>query len=182
MGQEIITLSGTPDFTPIGKFMISSIHYIYITECVSLRTYYMYVYGLMTLGCLPGLVWTAFSWTYIILPSSGQWMICNKQFHYKRAHTSGALNLNFRIYLQGGFNQVCMNILQFLFGLCVRVDYMLYQISHWLNDTRMVHAWRSIWFKRNKVLKWNAMLKIHISIFLRDQYFEWTHHWVWISS
>ena len=42
-----------------------------------------------------------------------------KQFHHKRVHTSGALKLNFRIYLQGGFNQVCINILHFLFGLCL---------------------------------------------------------------
>ena len=80
-----------------------------------------YVYGLMiTLACLPGLVLTALSWTYIILPPSGQWIICNKAIpSQKDTHTSGALNLNFRIYLQGGFNQVCMNILHFLFGLCV---------------------------------------------------------------
>ena len=44
-----------------------------------------------------------------------------KQFHHKRTHTSGVLNLNFRIYLQGGFNQVCMNILHFVFDLCVLI-------------------------------------------------------------
>ena len=38
VGQEMLTLSGTPDFTPIAVFMISPIHYIHITECVSLRT------------------------------------------------------------------------------------------------------------------------------------------------
>ena len=46
MGQEMLTISGTPDFTPFGEFMISPlwefmispIHYIYITEFVSLRT------------------------------------------------------------------------------------------------------------------------------------------------
>ena len=38
MGQEILTLSGTPDFTPFGEFMMSPIHYIYITEFVSFRT------------------------------------------------------------------------------------------------------------------------------------------------
>ena len=42
-----------------------------------------------------------------------------KQFHHQRTHTSGALNLNFRIYIQGGFNQVCMNILHFLFALYI---------------------------------------------------------------
>ena len=38
VGQEILTLSGAPDFTPFGEFMISPIHYIYITEFVSFRT------------------------------------------------------------------------------------------------------------------------------------------------
>ena len=38
MGQEMLTLSGTHDFTPLGEFMISPIHYIYITEFVSLMT------------------------------------------------------------------------------------------------------------------------------------------------
>ena len=37
-GQEMFTLSGTPDFIPFGKFMISPIHFIYITEFVSFRT------------------------------------------------------------------------------------------------------------------------------------------------
>ena len=33
VGQEMLTLSGTPDFTPFGEFMMSPIHYnsIYIT-------------------------------------------------------------------------------------------------------------------------------------------------------
>ena len=38
MGQEMLTLSGTHDFTPFWEFMISPIHYIYITEFVSFRT------------------------------------------------------------------------------------------------------------------------------------------------
>ena len=41
VGQEILTLSGTPDFTPFGEFMILLIRYTYtlcITEFVSLRT------------------------------------------------------------------------------------------------------------------------------------------------
>ena len=37
----MLTPSGTPDFTPLGKFMISPIHYIYITEFVSLRTMFL---------------------------------------------------------------------------------------------------------------------------------------------
>ena len=47
VGQEMLTLSGTPDFTTFGELMISSIRYmyiIYITECVSLRA----IHGLMT--------------------------------------------------------------------------------------------------------------------------------------
>ena len=35
MGQEMLTLSGTPDLTRFWEFMISPIHYIYITEFVS---------------------------------------------------------------------------------------------------------------------------------------------------
>ena len=31
VGQEMLTLSGTPDFTPVGEFMISPIRYTYIT-------------------------------------------------------------------------------------------------------------------------------------------------------
>ena len=38
--QEILTLFGTPDFTPFGEFMISPIHYIHINEFVSLMTMY----------------------------------------------------------------------------------------------------------------------------------------------
>ena len=52
----MLTISGTPDFTPFGEFMISPIHYtytLYITEFVSLRT----VYGLMT----------ALSWTFFLM-------------------------------------------------------------------------------------------------------------------
>ena len=30
VGQDMITLSGTPDLTPFGEFMISPINYIYI--------------------------------------------------------------------------------------------------------------------------------------------------------
>ena len=30
MGQKMLTLSGTPDFTPFGEFMISPIRYNYI--------------------------------------------------------------------------------------------------------------------------------------------------------
>ena len=56
MGQEILTLSGTPDFTPFGEFMISP---IYPSKD--------YVHGLMTPVCLPGLVLTALSWTYFII-------------------------------------------------------------------------------------------------------------------
>ena len=41
VGQEMLTISGTPDFTPFGEFMILLIRYTYtlcITELVSLRT------------------------------------------------------------------------------------------------------------------------------------------------
>ena len=59
----------------------------------------------------------------MLLPS-GQWSICNKAIPSQK-DTSGELNLNFRIYLQGGFNQVCMNILHFLLGLCVLNTYCI---------------------------------------------------------
>ena len=41
MGQELLTLSGTPDFTPFGEFMILLIRYTYtlcMFELVSLKT------------------------------------------------------------------------------------------------------------------------------------------------
>ena len=38
VGQEMLTVSGTPEFTSFGEFMISPIHYTYIREFVSLRT------------------------------------------------------------------------------------------------------------------------------------------------
>ena len=44
--------SGTPDFTPFHPFII------YTLQSKD------YVYELMTRVCLPGLVWTALSWTY----------------------------------------------------------------------------------------------------------------------
>ena len=34
----MLTISRLPDFTPPGEFMISPIHYTYITECVSIGT------------------------------------------------------------------------------------------------------------------------------------------------
>ena len=36
MGQEMLIISGTPDFTPFGKYTISPIHYIYI-YCILLH-------------------------------------------------------------------------------------------------------------------------------------------------
>ena len=47
MGQEMLTLSGTPDLTPSGEFMISPIHNNYILLNWS---------GLMILVGLPALV------------------------------------------------------------------------------------------------------------------------------
>ena len=125
----MLTLSGFHTLWGVHDFNHSL--YIHYIICQSKD----YVYGLMTLVCLPGLVLTAFSWTYIILPPSGQWIICKKQFHHQRAHTSGALNLNFRIYLQGGFNQVCMNILHFLCGLCALTTFCIKLVID-----SMVHA------------------------------------------
>ena len=54
--QEMLTLSGTLDFTPFGEFMILPIHYmaLYI-HCIICQSK-DYVYGLMTMVCLPGLV------------------------------------------------------------------------------------------------------------------------------
>ena len=53
VGQEMITLFRTPDFTAFGEFISSPIHCIYITYiCQSTD----YVYRSMKLVCLPGLV------------------------------------------------------------------------------------------------------------------------------
>ena len=53
MGQKLLTLSGTPNFTTFGEFMIVLIRYIhYVLLNLSV---YDYGYGLMTR--LPGLVW-----------------------------------------------------------------------------------------------------------------------------
>ena len=41
MGQKVLTLFGTPDFTPFGEFIIAPIHYICTTEFVCLRTMFM---------------------------------------------------------------------------------------------------------------------------------------------
>ena len=47
VGQEMLTLCGTADFTPLGEFMISPIHYIYIIY-YRICQFYVYVYRLMT--------------------------------------------------------------------------------------------------------------------------------------
>ena len=162
------SLWGVHDFTH------SLYIYIYYRICQSKD----YVYGLMT--CLPGLVLTALSWTYIILPPSGQWIICNKAIPSQKGTHIWCAEFKFPDLSSRGLQSGLHEHPSF----CVwslRVDYM-YHNSNWLNDTRMVHAWRSIRFKRNNVLKWNVMLKIHIYIYLIVQYFEWTHYWVWISS
>ena len=57
VGQEMLTLPGTPDFTPFGEFMISLIHYIYtlyINELVSF------------VGLFAWISLTAWSLTYFI--------------------------------------------------------------------------------------------------------------------
>ena len=139
-----------------------------------------YVYGLMTLVCWPGLVLTALSWNYIILPPSSQWLIGNKAIPSQKDTHIWCTEFKFPDLSSRGLQSGLHEHPSF-FVCSLRVDYM-YQNSYWLNDTRMVYAWSSKWFKRNNVLKWNVMLKIHIYIFLRVQYVEWTHHWVWISS
>ena len=65
VGQEMLTLFGSPDFIPCGEFMISLFHYtVYIHYRIGQS--WNYVYGLMTLVCLPGLVLTILSRTYFI--------------------------------------------------------------------------------------------------------------------
>ena len=60
----MLTLSGTPDFTPFGEFMISSIHYrtLYITEFVSFRTMCLRINDsdLFAWISLTALSWTSF--------------------------------------------------------------------------------------------------------------------------
>ena len=55
VGQEMLTLSGTPDITSFGEFIILLLYIciVYYWIC----QFKDYVYGLMTLICLPGLVW-----------------------------------------------------------------------------------------------------------------------------
>ena len=131
------------------------------------------------------------------LPPAGQWIICNSitkghiwcaEFKFPDLSSRG---------LQSGQPEHCL-----IFACWLHVV----SNSHWLNDTRMVHAWRmSIWFKIN-VLKWNdnctVMLKIHIYIYfcessknsymyiyifvspvfwILDLVTSWMF-WVWISS
>ena len=81
LGQDMLTLSGTPDFTPfiyiiyfvlhihtrytfIGEFMISPIHYIYIIY-YWICNFSDYVYGWMT-GLFVWISLTALSRTYFI--------------------------------------------------------------------------------------------------------------------
>ena len=61
VGQEMLTLSGTLDFTPFGEFMISPIHGIYTLPNLSvlgLCLWLINVYDwLMTLLCVSGWDW-----------------------------------------------------------------------------------------------------------------------------
>ena len=58
----MLTVFGTPDFTPFGEFMISPIdYYIHYIIC----QFWDYVYGLMT-GLFSWICPTAFSRTYFI--------------------------------------------------------------------------------------------------------------------
>ena len=60
MGQKC-TLSGTPDFTPFGEFMTLPIHGIYRLPSLG------YVFGLMILVCLSGLVWQLYLGLILLL-------------------------------------------------------------------------------------------------------------------
>ena len=51
VGQEMLTFSGKPGFTPSGEFSMSSIHHTCTLHNVPAEDY---VYGLITLGCSPG--------------------------------------------------------------------------------------------------------------------------------
>ena len=53
VGQEMLTLSGTTDFTPLGEFMISPNRYTCIYIYIICQSW-DYVYGLMSMVCLPG--------------------------------------------------------------------------------------------------------------------------------
>ena len=56
VGQEMLTLSEHLISLPLGSSWLHpfTIYTLYITECCN---FYDYVYGLMALVCLPGLVW-----------------------------------------------------------------------------------------------------------------------------
>ena len=64
VGQEMLTLSGTPDFTPFGEFMISPIHYIYILLNLSVLKLYLQINNS---GLLAWINLTALSRTYFIV-------------------------------------------------------------------------------------------------------------------
>ena len=62
--QDMLTLSGTPDFTPFGEFMISPIHYILLN--LSVVGPMTVVNGLMT-GLFACISLTALSRTYNVI-------------------------------------------------------------------------------------------------------------------
>ena len=83
VGQEMLILSGTPDFTPFGEFMISPIHYIYIKYYWICQSW-DYVYGLVT-GLFAWISLAALSRTYLLYIShddtSQPWSTCKALDH-----------------------------------------------------------------------------------------------------
>ena len=67
-------------FHSFGEFMISPIHYMYIHYIICQSK--DYVYGLMTLVCLPGLVLTDLSWTYFMC--SGNIVMRQNRYIWRR--------------------------------------------------------------------------------------------------
>ena len=88
-----------------------------------------YVCGLMTLVCLPGLVLTAVSWTYIILPPSRQWIICNNAIPSQKGTHIWCTELKFPDLSSRGLQSGLHEHPSF-FVWSLRVDYILYQINY----------------------------------------------------
>ena len=74
---------------------------------------------------------------------------------------AGALNLNYQIYFQGGFNQVCMNILHFLFDLCVLTTCYIKTVIDSMIQEWCMHEDQ---YGSKETTFWNEMLCLKSSI------------------
>ena len=87
------------------------------------------------------------------------------QFHNKR-DTSGALNLNFRIYLQAGFNKVCWTSTSLrVAGCCIKIviDSMI-QERYMHDDGQYVSKEETFWNEMTIILSCLIFIYIQSSI------------------